>query len=198
MKLYLNGTSPYARVVRIAAIEKQLEDRLELCWVDPWQSSPDFLAKNPVSKVPVLETDTGESLTETLLILFYLDRQQPTPTLLDSPEGLALLGLGQALIDAAFQTVIYRKYAENSAQHPLEKRRLDAITRTLATIEEQISTHKTAKNHALRFCDIAIGVALSYLDFRLQEIDWRTDFPHLAQWFEPVSHYRSFTVTRFQ
>ncbi|MBE0509057.1 MAG: glutathione S-transferase, partial [Marinospirillum sp.] len=34
MKLFLNATSPYARFVRVVALEKGLKP--ELVWVDPW------------------------------------------------------------------------------------------------------------------------------------------------------------------
>ncbi|MEJ2763369.1 glutathione S-transferase family protein [Photobacterium sp. MCCC 1A19761] len=211
MKLYLNATSPYARAVRIAAIEKQLVQQLELVWVDPWQSPEALLAVNPAAKIPVLVTDTGEPITETLNILFYLDQQAPNgPQLLSQlpshPQSLTLLGYGQALMDAAFQTVIARKHGGNRAdQHELGKRRIQAIHRLLAAIDH----HFTAQQHHLDneqrltrpgipICNVAIGVALAYLDFRLSEIPWRSDFPALADWMESVEARESFTATRFE
>jgi glutathione S-transferase len=35
MKLYLNQTSPYARLVLVVAHEKELADRIECVWTDP-------------------------------------------------------------------------------------------------------------------------------------------------------------------
>ncbi|WP_198534604.1 glutathione S-transferase N-terminal domain-containing protein [Salinivibrio kushneri] len=58
MELYLNTTSPYARVVRICAIEKQLDD-VKLIWVDPWADDNALLTANPNGKIPVLVTDRG-------------------------------------------------------------------------------------------------------------------------------------------
>jgi glutathione S-transferase len=194
MKLYLNLTSPYARVIRVAVIEKQLENYLTLIWVDPWQSPDNLLEKNPAAKVPVLTTDDGQSLTETLLILCYLDRQWPvSPGIQENSQSLALLGLGQALIDAAFQTTIARKYDGNNAdRHPLGQRRHQAISRGLAAIDQLLD-----KQASPGLGEIAVGVALAYLDFRLADVLWRQHFPHLAAWLDQLSTRRSFLETRF-
>ncbi|UXI03553.1 glutathione S-transferase family protein [Photobacterium sp. TY1-4] len=211
MKLYLNATSPYARAVRIAAIENQLDQTLELVWVDPWQSPEALLAVNPAAKIPVLVTDAGAPITETLNILFYLDQQAPNgPQLLSPlpshPQSLTLLGYGQALMDATFQTVIARKHDGNRAdQHELGQRRIQAIHRLLAAIDHHLRDHQ---NHlrderhltqtGIPICDVVIGIALAYLDFRLSEIPWRSDFPALADWMESVEARESFAVTRFK
>ncbi|NWO06368.1 MAG: glutathione S-transferase N-terminal domain-containing protein, partial [Alteromonadaceae bacterium] len=47
MELYLNQTSPYARVARICAIEKQLSQDVNLVWVDPWADDTALLIANP-------------------------------------------------------------------------------------------------------------------------------------------------------
>lgn len=211
MKLYLNATSPYARAVRITAIEKQLNQLLELVWVDPWQSPEALLAVNPAAKIPVLVTEAGAPITETLNILFYLDQQAPGgPQLLSPspshPPSLTLLGYGQALMDAAFQTVIARKHDGNRAdQHELGQRRIQAIHRLLAAIDLHLRDHH---NHlgdeqhltqsGIPICDVVIGVALTYLNFRLSEIPWRSDFPALADWMTQIEARESFEATRFE
>jgi glutathione S-transferase len=75
MQLLLNQTSPYARVARLTALEAGLGDRLELVWSDPWNEDAQLLAANPVNKVPVLITDEGIALSETLLICVYLHQR---------------------------------------------------------------------------------------------------------------------------
>lgn len=81
MKLYLNGTSPFARLVRAMAVELGLND-LELMWVDPWSDPAELLSVNPMSRVPVLVDDSGTTFTETLLILQRLieGTQEPKKT----------------------------------------------------------------------------------------------------------------------
>lgn len=204
MKLYLNATSPYARAVRITAIENQLDQTLELVWVDPWQSPEALLAVNPAAKIPVLVTDAGAPITETLNILFYLDQQAPNgPQLLSPlpshPQSLTLLGYGLALMNAAFQTVIARKHDGNRAdQHELGQRRIQAIHRLLASINRHLSEYSHHTQSDIPTCDVVIGVALAYLDFRLSEIPWRSDFPALADWMTHIEARGSFEATRFE
>ncbi|BBI63175.1 hypothetical protein HSBAA_44810 [Vreelandella sulfidaeris] len=46
MELYLNATSPYARLVRIVLLEKGLADAVTLKWCDPWADDADLLKAN--------------------------------------------------------------------------------------------------------------------------------------------------------
>jgi glutathione S-transferase len=43
--------------------------------------------------------------------------------------------------------------------------------------------------------DIALGVSLSYLDFRFPEIQWRTEHANLARHFEKLATRSSFIET---
>lgn len=63
--------------------EKQLD--IPLVNVDLFameQLSPEFLAINPGGTVPVLETDDGLYLTETVAICHYLDQLHPEPRMM--------------------------------------------------------------------------------------------------------------------
>ena len=64
MKLFLNAASPYARLVRVILVETGLQAQTELHYVDPWESPPDLLARNPAAKVPALDLDDGTQLIE--------------------------------------------------------------------------------------------------------------------------------------
>ncbi len=69
--------SPYMRAVLMTLLEKNAPYRLEP--LGPGQhKSPDYLAKHPFGRVPVIEQD-GFVLYETQAILRYLDRTLPTP-----------------------------------------------------------------------------------------------------------------------
>ena len=71
--------SPFMRAVLMTLIEKNAPYRLEP--VAPGQhKSPNYLAKHPFGRVPVIEQD-GFVLYETQAILRYLDRTLPTPAL---------------------------------------------------------------------------------------------------------------------
>jgi glutathione S-transferase len=203
LELFLNATSPYARIVRVCALEKGLEDRLILNWVDPWADDAELIEVNPSAKVPALCCEDRTSITETLPILYYLDSLTERPALLPR-ESLATVlhgvGLGMGLMDASFQTVISRKYAgrtDADLSH-LGKRRLAAIERILSRLEaETVPRHRYNDDPHLTLDDIVIGVALDYLRFRLPEVEWPLRFPALAAWEDTRLSRRSFHDTRF-
>lgn len=200
MQLYLNQTSPYARVARIVAMEKGLLDRVELAWVDPWAESDTLISVNPASRIPVLTTDDGEALAESLLIALYLDEQGDSNRLVPAPDQarvLALAGRGQALTDAAFNTVIGRKHEGLKADETvLGQRRLVAIRRLLAELAR--GTDRPAMAMPLNLGHIVVAVALDYLDFRLPELSWREKHPALATWADPVLGRDTFVQTAFE
>ena len=197
MELFLNGTSPYARVVRVVALEKQFGDSLDLSWVDPWSDDAALLGVNPHARVPVLLTDDGVALSESLLICLYLDGVGGARKLLppaQQGEVLAQAGVGQGLIDAAFNTVMARKHQGAGADATLlGQRRWRAIERSLKQLDEQLGVPLTEP----LLGDIIVAVALSYLDFRLPEYAWQQAHPRLADWDALMQVRPSFVATRF-
>ncbi len=188
LELYLNATSPYARIARACAIEKGLESRLQLHWVDPWADDAALLAVNPHAKVPALRTPEGLALNETLPIAFYLDTLDSGPALVPAENATTVLhdvGLGMGLVDAAFQTVIARKHAdsEDPDRSVLGRRRLAAIERGLQQLEgDRASRQPPGAGCPLTLGDIVIAVALDYLRFRMSETGWPQRFPALVGW----------------
>lgn len=192
MQLLLNQTSPYARAARVTALEAGFGERLELVWSDPWNGDTQLLAANPANKVPVLITDEGLALSETLLICIHLHWLASGSPL--AVERLQLAGLGQGLIDAAFGTVIARKQAGLAQDESmLGARRLAAIDRLLAHLEE----HSALDMADLDFGHYLLAVALDYLNFRLPEIAW-SDRPRLVAFHRRLTARPSFAATTFQ
>lgn len=197
MKLYLNATSPFARLARIVAIEKGLAARTELCWVNPWQDDARLLAIAPLARVPVLITDDGAALTESLLIARYLDDTGVGASLVpehDRARTLALAGLGHGLMEAAFQTVIARKHDGTAADTGhLGQRRRRAIRRGLEALR-QWHRDDAAIDALPRLGDLVSAVALEYLAFRLPEMVGAGQPP--VRW-RTLAARESFTATAF-
>ena len=101
MKIISNTTSPYARIARIALGEKGY-DLSPTQFLNPWADEPALLALNPAARVPTLQTDAGLPLTESLLILLWLEKKTPQPSLLDGPLDAIISQAGRAMgvIDA--------------------------------------------------------------------------------------------------
>lgn len=80
MKLYSVDLSPYAARVRLQIYLKGIAAEI----VPPPEGglkSPDYLALNPMGKMPVLALDDGVCLPESETILEYLEDAHPTPSL---------------------------------------------------------------------------------------------------------------------
>ncbi|MEJ8630034.1 glutathione S-transferase N-terminal domain-containing protein [Sphingomonas sp. I4] len=81
MRILTNTTSPYARIARIALGEKGFDlSATEI--VNPWNDDAALLRLNTAARVPTLEIEGGLPLTESLLILLWLERTRPEPSLL--------------------------------------------------------------------------------------------------------------------
>ena len=101
MRILTNTTSPYARIARIALAEKGF-DLSGTQIVNPWSDDAVLLKLNPASRVPTLKLDSGLPLTESLLIVAWLERKVPSPSLLDGDLDriISRAGLAMGIIDA--------------------------------------------------------------------------------------------------
>jgi len=104
MRLFYGPASPYARMVRIALLETGLDElvrKQEVTLRDPGSA---LLPFNPVGRVPTLELENGTILTESLLILTYLDTQHAGAPLLpkdgsDRWRTLAEVGTATGMLE---------------------------------------------------------------------------------------------------
>ena len=199
MELYLNATSPYARLVRIVLLEKDLAGAVTLKWCDPWADDAELLKANPAGRIPALVTQEGTTLSESMLIAVYLDSVSPNPPMLPAAslgDVLHLAGLGQNLMDAAFTTVIARKhYGKEIDESELGQRRSRAIQRLLKQLNSELGEKQQAS--IINLGETAIAVALDYLAFRLPEVNWKEVYPRIQAWHAGVIARSSFQETAF-
>jgi glutathione S-transferase len=84
MKFYTSTRAPNPRRVAMFIAEKGLTD-IEQVQVDLGalqNRSPEYLAKNPFGRLPVLELDDGRVLSETRAICTWLEGHAPEPNLM--------------------------------------------------------------------------------------------------------------------
>jgi len=95
MRLFDFDRAPNPRRVRFFLAEKGVRiPRVNVDLFRREQLSPEFLAINPAGTVPVLETDDGTYLTESVAICRYLEALHPEPPLFGSgarQEALTLM-----------------------------------------------------------------------------------------------------------
>ncbi len=180
MDLYYSLTSPYARLVRMALIEKEQNDAVTHHVVNPWDDAPELVRVNPLVRVPTLVTDDGTTLTECLLLIRFLERQWPSHALLPKTgysRNMSEAGLGMGIIDSAVHKLLGRKIAgEAFDESPLGQRRNRAIVAALDAMEA------TPPGPFPELGALATRVCLDYLDFRFPEINWSEGRPALSAW----------------
>lgn len=126
--------SPFVRKVRVALAYKSID--YELINVMPGGMDPDFLAKSPLSKIPVWEED-GWTLPDSSVICAYLERTNPEPALYPSdPREFAKAIFWEEyadtrLVDAAgpvfFQRVVHEKFFKQPVDEEIVRRHLDEV-----------------------------------------------------------------------
>ena len=82
MKLYDFPNAPNPRRVKIFAAEKNSSlDLINCDMAKREHKTPEFLAKNPSGKIPVLELEDGRCISESIPICRYLESLVPEPNL---------------------------------------------------------------------------------------------------------------------
>lgn len=186
LKLFCSLTSPYARVARIAILEKGLAGEIGQQVVDPWADPPELLPANPLVRVPTLLLDDGTGLSEAMMIVHYLERRWPEPAVIPAHRiapVLACAGAAMGVIDSSVHALLGRRVTPDAAsfdQHVVGQRRWRGMARGLDWLEAHAPPMPEAGAGVATLDLIAVGVALDYLPFRFPEADWLGSRPRLA------------------
>lgn len=198
MKLLYTPNSPYARKVRIVAIEKHIELELqEVVLGDP--NSP-LTQYNPLGKVPTIVFDDGTALYDSRVIVEYLSARTPVNHLLPSEHKLKIEvlrweALADGVCDAAVAIILeQRKPEAQQSEAVLTKQQLK-IDAGLAALNKEISKKKWCVNETFSLADISVGCLLGYIDLRLKQFNWQDQYPNLAKHFTILSKRPSFKET---
>lgn len=195
MKLYGSLTSPYVRKVRIALIEHGLE--YAFVTEGPTDAAGNVARLNPLGKVPVLVRDDGEALFDSPMIVDYLDSLMSRPLIPSGSERWRAQrwhALGQGMLDATVTRLMETRRAPDRQDPAVIHRQEDKIAAALRFADDRLGTDEFLINNAFGIADIALGVALGYLDLRYTR-DWRGAYPRLTRWFSAINRRPSFTAT---
>lgn len=199
MQLYSSPLSPFARKVRILILEKGLSDQVEILAANPYEASDDLLKANPLSKVPALIIDEGQSLYDSAVICEYLDSLSE-PRLIPGEQqriaGLKHLALSDGLLQATFSI------AAETFRRPENERSPTWIARWVASIErglDELERVVPAYGTELSLPHIGAVCALDYIAFRAgDKVNWQTRNPTLLPWYEQFGQSPSMVSTRPQ
>jgi len=198
MRLYYSPSSPYARKVRVLALETKLDKKIEMINValTPIQPNADVDKHNPIGKIPALSVK-GMDLFDSPVICEYLDSQHKGRKLFprkgrDRWVALRLQAMADGLLDAA----LLARY--EGALRPEEKRwpewsqgQTKKISGVLAQLEAEVKSLKGR----LTIGTISVVCALGYLDLRFADMGWRDKCPKLGKWLAQTSKLPSIKAT---
>lgn len=191
-------TSPFVRKVRIAADMLGLTDRIELVDVDTMNPAPDFVAQNPLGKIPALVLENGETLYDSRVILEYLDALAGGGRIV--PPGwsrfpaLRLQALADGIMDAGvLQVYEIRWRPEERRVEKWVEHQKGKVARALAEAEAAIAPAPAGYHVG----HVALACALGYLDLRFEGA-WRKTHPKLVAWLDEfATRVPAFERTRY-
>ena len=196
MKLLYTPNSPYARKVRIVAIEKHIELTLQKVELT------DAIIKqyNPLGKVPVLVLDDDEALYDSRVIVEYLDHRTPVSKLVPNENSARISvirweALSDGICDAAVAAMIEgRKPAERQSQANIDKQ-MGKVADGLTKLNADIAKKKWCVNETFSLADIALGCMLGFVDLRYKHLNWQDHYPALAKHYNILIKRPSFKET---
>lgn len=193
---YATANSPYARKVRIAAIETGQPDLIDwrmLSRAERTELVPPF---NPLGKVPVVVLDSGEALFDSPVICAYVDSRHDGRKLIPAEEPerwrvLRLEALGDGFGEAVIAVALERAKPEDGRSQALIDRQGGKAESAMAAFDNEVPNFRDPVSMG----EIAVACALGYMELRGVAGGWRNRYPALAAWYSRICERRSFADT---
>ncbi|HEY7665936.1 MAG TPA: glutathione S-transferase [Xanthobacteraceae bacterium] len=184
MKLHWSPRSPFVRKVMIAAHELGLVDRVTCVRTVVATTRPHavLMAENPLSKLPTLVLDDGTVLYDSPVICEYLDGLHGGPKLFPADGRARMIALRRQALGDGFLDFLLLLRNERERAQPSQVHLATFATKRKAVLGALDQEAEALAATPFGIGHIAIGCALSYLDFRFGNEDWRSEYPRIASW----------------
>jgi glutathione S-transferase len=190
MKLSFSPASPFARKVRIAAIELGLIDKIEFvpATVVPGQPNDEYSRITPLKKLPVLTLDNGDVILDSYVIAEYLDDLAGGGKLI--PKGGAArwkVKSDHSMLQGMLDSMLLCRYENMVRPEPLRWQawaddHWNRAWNGMARFEKQ----EEMLSRPLDIAQIALVCVLGYADFRFPACGWRKAYPKLDAFHEKM------------
>jgi glutathione S-transferase len=191
MKIYDFVGAPNPKKLRAYLAEKGLQVPMEQVNIVSGENrTPEFLKKNPLAGLPVLELDDGSYLTESLAIMEYFEELHPNPPMIGatplerarvrSLERICELGV-LTRVGTIFQNThpFMAGRVKQSADAAETARTQMAVS--LKAIDEKIGTRAFVAGERPTIADCTLLAALEFADFVGVPLD--PGFTNVARWY---------------
>jgi glutathione S-transferase len=198
MRLYDYGPSQNCFKVRLLAAH--LSMAVEISPVSIFNgeaASPEFLAKNPMGTVPLLETDTGEYLPESNAILTFLAEGTPYLPREGMPRAQVIrwLMFEQRYIQTSISRLRYWTLTDKLDQFLQDVATARALgNRALDVLDDQLGRTPFVAGDAYTIADISIFAYSHVAADATFDLSQRSN---LTKWFDRVRRQPGFMGTVF-
>jgi glutathione S-transferase len=188
MKLTFSAASPFARKVRIAAIELGLIDKIEFVptTVVPAQANDGYSKITPLKKLPVLILDDGSVILDSYVIVEYLDELAGGGKLIPAsgPDRWKVKS-DHSLLQGMLDSMLLCRYERMVRPQELHwKGWADDHWNRAWTGMARFNGEPEVLSRPLDIAQIALTCVLGYADFRYADCGWREAFPNLVTFHE--------------
>jgi len=191
MKLYVFPMAPNPRRLLVYLGEKGIKIPLEQVDIMSQQNrTPEFLKKNPLGGLPVLQLDDGSHLTESLAIMEYLEELHPKPPMLGaSPlerarvrelERIAEIGILSS-VGTIFQNTspFFAGRVKQSAEAAENAR--GRLATNLKVLDDRIGKGPFVAGERPSIADCTLLAALDFANFAGAPLD--TTHKNVVRWY---------------
>jgi glutathione S-transferase len=193
MKLYDFSFAPNPRKVRVYLAEKGIAVPLvQVNLGHGEQRTEEFLAKNPLGAVPVLELDDGTVLTESLAIIHYFEELHPEPPMIGkTPLERAQVRRLEQIAHNSLLSAVGRLFHATKAPLPgatpnaaLADAARAQLTAPLALLNDEIAEREFVAGARPTIADCTLFAALKLGEMAELELALG---PNLLRWYETFS-----------
>ncbi|MBJ3776675.1 glutathione S-transferase family protein [Acuticoccus mangrovi] len=200
MKLYSTPATPFGRTVEVVAHELGLHEDIEVIAtkVAPTNPNLEYQQFAPLRKIPALVTEEGKLIVDSPVIAEYLAARVGDTALFaqGQPSHFDVM-TRYAIARGATECCVASRYeiAVRPPELRWDKWIEDQFDRVGAALTMFEATPPTSGGR-LTIADISLAVLLLYLDFRFDDYGWRSRYPTLVAWLEPIAARPSFVATK--
>jgi glutathione S-transferase len=199
MKLTFSPASPFARKVRIAAIELGLIDKIEFVptTLAPGQPNDEYSKLTPLKKLPVLILDNSDVVLDSYVIVEYLDELAGGGKLIPASGAMKWkVKTEHSLTQGMLDSMLLCRYEGMTRPEALRWRawRDDHWARAWAGMK-RFDGDAAMLARPLDIAQIGLVCVLGYADFRFADCGWRKAFPNLDAFHQKMLERPSVNVS---
>ncbi len=202
MKLH-ESPSPNARRVHVFMAEKGIDmERVPVDIRGGENISPEYLAKNPAGRVPVLELDDGTFLGESVAICRYLEGLHPEPNLFgEGPLETALVDMWQRRVELNFMNEVAGAFRNITGFFKDRETCVaewgqvcaEKAPKALTMFDDQLADSPYLAGDRFTIADITLVIALDFA--KMVKVVDLPELDNISRWYGEVSQRPSFAAT---